>query len=140
MLVTLVGEKQVKEGNEFIYLGPLTECKECKLKAVCFNLDAGRRYRIKSLRGVHHDCKIHEEGVQVVEVESVPLTIALNGKSAIEGSTVTYELPKCEEVSCEGYRLCHPMALTKGGKAKVLKVGKDLECSKGYELKEVTIE
>lgn len=140
MLVTLVGDKQVKEGNEFIYVGPLTDCKDCRLKAVCFNLDAGRKYKIKSLRGVRHDCKIHEEGVQVVEVEAVPMTIALNGKSAIEGSTVTYEFPKCDDVSCETYRLCRPIAMGKGGRAKILRVGKDLKCPRGYELKKVTIE
>ncbi|MCK4455214.1 MAG: UPF0179 family protein, partial [Thermoplasmata archaeon] len=27
VLVTLIGERQVKEGNEFVYTGPLSECK-----------------------------------------------------------------------------------------------------------------
>lgn len=140
MMVTLVGERQVKEGNEFIYVGSLTDCKECKLKTVCFNLEEGRRYRIKGVRGVRHECNIYDGEVRVVEVENVPLTIAANGKSAIEGSTITYDFPTCDEPACRTYKLCHPVALESGGKAKILKVGKDLECSKGLELKEVTIE
>ncbi|MFQ6060497.1 MAG: UPF0179 family protein, partial [Thermoplasmata archaeon] len=111
MLITLIGERQVREGNEFIYHGPLTNCRECRLKSVCFNLEEGRRYRIKGIRGVRHECKIHEDGVQVVEVESVPLSIALSGKSAIEGSTVLLEFPECHEISCKEYSICHPIAL-----------------------------
>jgi uncharacterized protein (UPF0179 family) len=140
MLITLVGERQVKEGNEFIYLGSLTDCKECKLKGVCFNLEEGRKYKIRSIRGVRHECKIFDEGVRVVEVESTPLVIASNGKGAIEGSTITYSFTYCNELACEAYKLCHPLALRSGGKAKILKVGKDLDCKRGFELKEITIE
>jgi uncharacterized protein (UPF0179 family) len=140
MLITLVGERQVKEGNEFIYLGSLTECKECKLKGVCFNLEEGRRYKIRGIRGVSHECKIFDEGVRVVEVESAPLVIASNGKGAIEGSTITYSFQYCNELACKTYKLCHPPALRRGGKAKILKVGKDLDCKRGFELKEITIE
>lgn len=140
MLITLVGERQVKEGNEFIYLGSLTECRECKLKGVCFNLEEGRKYKIRSIRGVRHDCKIFDEGVRVVEVEQAPLTIASNGKGAIVGSTITYNFPNCNELSCSSYRLCHPIALRSGGKGKILEVGKDLDCTRGFELKEITIE
>ncbi|MEE9115843.1 MAG: UPF0179 family protein [Thermoplasmata archaeon] len=140
MLITLVGERQVKEGNEFIYLGSLTECKECKLKGVCFNLEEGRKYKIKSVRGVRHDCEIFDESVRVVEVEQAPLTVASNGKGAIVGSTITYNFPNCNELSCSSYRLCHPIALRSGGKGKILEVGKDLDCTKAFELKEITIE
>jgi uncharacterized protein (UPF0179 family) len=140
MLVTLVGNRQVEEGNEFIYLGSLTECKECKLKGVCFNLEEGRKYTIKGVRGVQHECKIFDEGVKVVEVEPAPLTIASNGKGAIAGSTITYSFPYCKHVACTSYKLCHPVALRSGGKAKILEVGKDLDCTMGLKLKEITIE
>ncbi len=140
MMVTLVGERQVKEGNEFIYLGSLTDCKDCKLKGVCFNLEEGRKYRIKGVRGVRHECKIHEGGVRVVEVERAPLTVATNGKSAIEGSVITFEVPNCNETMCETYRLCHPIAFKNGIKAKIIGVGRDLACSRGYGLKEVIVE
>ncbi|MEE9224525.1 MAG: UPF0179 family protein [Thermoplasmata archaeon] len=140
MLITLVGERQVKEGNEFIYLGSLTECKECKLKGVCFNLEEGRKYKIRNVRGVRHDCKIFDESVRVVEVEQAPLTVASNGKGAIVSSTITYNFPNCNEMSCSSYRLCHPIALKTGGKGKILEVGKDLDCTRGFELKEITIE
>jgi len=53
--ITLVGEKQAREGQMFVFVGPLTECRDCKLKTVCFNLEEGRTYVIKSVRTVHHD-------------------------------------------------------------------------------------
>ena len=65
VIITLIGEHLAKEGEEFVYRGPLTECRDCKLKGVCFNLDAGGLYRIRSVRPVHHECRIHEEGVRV---------------------------------------------------------------------------
>ncbi|PJB22268.1 MAG: hypothetical protein CO114_00925, partial [Euryarchaeota archaeon CG_4_9_14_3_um_filter_38_12] len=71
VLVTLVGEKIAKKDNEFIYIGSLPECRGCKLKTVCFNLDEGRRYKITNIRDIHHDCKIHEGGVRIVEVEKI---------------------------------------------------------------------
>ncbi len=57
VVITLIGEHQAKEGEQFVYRGPLTECRECKLKAVCFNLDPGSMYRIKKIRDVHHECR-----------------------------------------------------------------------------------
>ncbi|MCD6237626.1 MAG: UPF0179 family protein, partial [Thermoplasmata archaeon] len=30
--VTLVGERMAKKGLEFIYMGPSSNCKNCKLK------------------------------------------------------------------------------------------------------------
>ena len=35
-LVTLIGEKLAKKDFEFIYLGPINDCRNCKLKTVCF--------------------------------------------------------------------------------------------------------
>ena len=90
VLVTVVGESQCKKGFEFVFSGPLAECRECKVKNVCFHLEPNRLYRVIEVRDVHHDCKVHEEGVRVVEVEKLPTKTALPSKSAIEGSMITY--------------------------------------------------
>ncbi len=37
-LVTLIGEKIAEEDMEFTYIGPNNDCRNCKLKTVCFNL------------------------------------------------------------------------------------------------------
>ncbi|MFQ6106966.1 MAG: UPF0179 family protein [Thermoplasmata archaeon] len=139
VLVTLVGEKQVKEGNEFVYSGPLSECKDCRLKGVCFNLEEGKRYRISSVRTLHHNCRVHEEGVRVVEVEVVPVDTAVDVKSAVEGSTITLKFPDCREIGCEHYRLCHPIGLKNRQKATIIEVIGRVDCPQKRPLKRVRL-
>jgi uncharacterized protein (UPF0179 family) len=139
VLVTLIGERQVKEGNEFVYSGPLSECKDCRLKGVCFNLEEGKRYRISSVRRLHHNCRVHEDGVRVVEVEVVPVDAAVNIKTAVEGSTITLDFPECGEISCEHYRLCHPLGLKHRQKAVIVEVKKKVKCPRKRPLKRVRL-
>ncbi|MBM4237428.1 MAG: UPF0179 family protein [Euryarchaeota archaeon] len=138
--VTLIGERQAREGEVFVYRGPLTDCRDCRLKAVCFNLDAGGFYRIKSIRDVRHECKIHEDGIRVVEVEKVPIHCAVGQKHALEGSVVTIEDIRCRSIGCERYRLCHPVGLERSSKCKIAKIVGDIECSEGHKLVEVELE
>ena len=35
VLITLLGEPQAEAGKEFYFIGPMNDCKECKLKGVC---------------------------------------------------------------------------------------------------------
>jgi uncharacterized protein (UPF0179 family) len=140
VVITLIGEHQAKEGEAFVYRGPLTECRDCKLKAVCFNLEAGGMYRIKSVRNVQHDCRIHEEGVRVVEVEKIPHKCALLQRHAMEGSTITFEDVKCRTLGCEHYRICHPMGLEKNMKFRVARIDEEIKCPEGIRLVEVSLE
>ena len=139
VLVTLIGERQVKEGNEFVYTGPLSACPDCRLKGVCFNLEEGKRYRISSVRRLHHTCRVHEDGVRVVEVETVPVDAVVSVKSAVEGSRVTLEFPKCGEIGCEHYRLCHPLGLKDRQKATIIEVKKKVNCPRKRPLKRVKL-
>lgn len=139
VLVTLIGEKQVKEGNEFIYSGPLSECKDCRLKGVCFNLEEGKRYRISSVRRLHHNCRVHEEGVRVVEVEVVPVSTAIPVKAAVEGSTVTIDIPDCKEIGCDHYRICHPIGLKTRQKMMIVEVKGKIKCPQKRALREVRL-
>ncbi|MFQ5909671.1 MAG: UPF0179 family protein [Thermoplasmata archaeon] len=139
VLVTLVGEKQVREGNEFVYSGPLSECRDCRLKGVCFNLEEGKRYRISSVRRLHHSCRVHEEGVRVVEVEVVPVEAAVGIRSAVEGSTVTLKFPECKEIGCDYYRLCHPLGLRTRQKATIVEVRRRIDCPLRRPLKKVKL-
>jgi uncharacterized protein len=140
VIVTLIGERQAKEGVEFVYRGPLTECKECKLKTVCFNLDVGGRYRIRSVRDVHHECKMHEDGVRVAEVERVKISGSVSKKAALEGSTVSFEDIKCKSLGCAHYRICHPIGLEKHAKMRISKIRGDLACTEGNKLVEVVFD
>ena len=140
VVITLIGEHQARKGDMFVYRGPLTECRDCKLKAVCFNLDAGGLYKIKNVRDVQHDCRIHEEGVRVVEVEKVKQQGALSQRSAMEGSTITFEEVRCNTLGCINYRVCHPMGVEKNMKFRVAKINKEIACPEGNRLVAVTLE
>ena len=133
-MITVIGERQAKVDGRFIYLGPLTECKECKLKGVCFNLDAGALYRIVEVRDVKHECKVHEDGVRVVKVEKERMEGVVPKKGAMEGTTITWEVIKCDRLGCENYRLCHPLGIDKGHKARISKIIGNLECPDGKKL------
>jgi uncharacterized protein (UPF0179 family) len=118
----------------------LTECRDCRLKAVCFNLDVGGMYRIKKARDVHHDCRIHEEGVRVVEVEKIPIRCAVLHKHAIEGSTITVDDMKCKNLGCVQYRICHPLKVEKSAKYRLANVAGDIVCPEGLKIVEVILE
>ena len=77
VVVTLIGEDFAEVGKTFVFRGPITECRDCKLKGICFNLDAGCRYCVKEVRDVHHECRIHESGVCAAEVEKLNINGAV---------------------------------------------------------------
>jgi uncharacterized protein (UPF0179 family) len=130
-MLTVIGKRLAKEGLTFIFIGSLSDCKECKVKNICFHLEQGRRYKILDVRDVLHECPVHEEGVVVIEVEELMRDIIIPEKQAIEGSTITIKLPKCIEKGCDNYQLCLPVGLNTGQKKKVLKVGAKVKCKTG---------
>ena len=138
VLVTLVGEQLAKKDNDFIYMGSLSECKDCKLKNVCFNLEAGGRYKITNVRDIHHDCKIHGDGVRIVEVEKIPIPACIESKNAVEGETVSIN-PDCKNIGCDSYFLCCPVGVKPGMKLKISKIKGDIKCPENKNLKEVLL-
>jgi len=130
-LLTVIGKRLAKKDVIFTFMGSLSDCKECKVKNICFHLEEGRPYRIISSRDVLHDCTVHEEGVVVVEVEPVPLEMVIPKKQAIDGSTITIELATCRHRGCDHYRLCFPIGIITGQKRKIVKVGNKVKCPKG---------
>jgi len=137
VVITLVGELQARKGETFVYCGPLSECRDCKLKTVCFNLDVGRWYRISSVREIHHDCKIHERGVRVVAAEPIGIPASVPSKSAIEGTSLAFEPRECDSISCGNYRLCHPIGISPGTKFRISTVFGEVDCDDGQQLKKV---
>ncbi|MCL2712481.1 MAG: UPF0179 family protein [Methanomassiliicoccaceae archaeon] len=131
VLITLIGETQARIGNRFYFVGPLTECRECRLRGVCFNLEPGSLYEVVALRDAVHECPIHEGSVRVVEVERKPIPAAVLQKHAIDGSTITFESMKCNNLGCENRNYCVPMSIKDGTKLKITDVIGDLECSEG---------
>ncbi len=140
-IVTLIGKELAKKGTEFVYLGPLTECRDCKLRNACFNLEPGRMYRISKVRDTEHECKIHEGGkVVAVEVEKVPVEAAIPSKMAVEGTVIRFESQKCLNIGCASYPLCNPLGLKEGSRYRVIKIKGDVKCPEGRTLKSVLLE
>lgn len=134
VLITLVGEKQTRIGDRFYFMGPQADCKDCRLRGVCFNLEPGRQYEIVSVRDTRHDCEVHEGGVRVVEVVKVPTIACIPKKLAIEGSVITYEESDCGRMGCEHWRYCHPIGIKTDDKLQVSDIIRKAECPIGSDL------
>ncbi|HEX9907445.1 MAG TPA: UPF0179 family protein [Thermoplasmata archaeon] len=135
VLVTVVGKLQCKKGFEFVFGGPMADCRDCKVKNICFHLESGRAYRVTEIRDVQHECKIHEEGVRVVEVERLPTNCTVPARFAVEGAMVTFEEHDCDFAGCPHYRLCRPWSASEGMRFRVVSVGEEVDCAKGKKLK-----
>jgi uncharacterized protein (UPF0179 family) len=141
VLVTVVGKMQCKVGFEFVFGGPLAECRDCKVRNVCFHLEENRRYRVRSIREVQHECKIHEDGVRVVEVEKIPMRAMIPAKAALEGAMLTFEEIECRNLRCSNYRLCKPLGALEGLRFRISSVERgDVQCEKGDHLRAVLLE
>lgn len=136
-LVTLIGEKLAKNNTEFIYIGPNNECRNCKLKTVCFNLKIGRRYEITNVRDKKHNCNVHEGTVIVIEVQEKPIQAAIDKKTA-EGTKTKMENINCKNIGCENYDLCS-IDLNKDKTFIVKKIIEDIKCPIGNELQKAEI-
>lgn len=136
-LVTLIGEKLANKEAEFIYIGPNNECRNCKLKTVCFNLKTGRKYKITNIRDKRHNCNIHEGTVAVVEVQEMPILMAIEAKLS-EGSKTKINSKECRSIGCVNYELCS-ITLNKDKNFIVKKVYERIDCPIGYDLQKAEI-
>ncbi len=138
--ITLLGKPLATSGYEFIYLGPLEDCSECKFKKVCFNLEEGSKYRVTALRSQDHDChEFDSDTVTVVEVEKIPTSASVEKKQAMEGSRITYKEIACKNIGCENYQTCHPIGRSQGSKYTVQKIIGALDCPLGEVLVSVDL-
>jgi len=131
---TLIGTKLAKEGVEFIYCGPLPECIDCRFKKTCHNsLELGTRYVINSVRSNKYPCKIHSEGVKIVEIAPVnEMTITIPSKNALEGLTLSHDNKLCENILCKNYIMCNPDGIP--NKYKIVKIINKINCPRGKSL------
>jgi uncharacterized protein (UPF0179 family) len=137
-LISLIGETNAVEGFEFVYVGPTPDCKNCKVKNACMNLEEGQRYMVLRRREVEHPCKLHDK-VCVVEVERIPFDIAVDGRHAEKDTIITVETSTCLRMDCENHSICCPTFFSPG-KYRVIGVGDGLVCHLGNDLKAVSVE
>ena len=141
-IITLIGTKLAKVGNEFIFKGAAKECEPCKLNKTCLNLNPGSKYKIVNLRPSSKlECFVHDSGVSAVEVTELPLTMTLESRKAIKGSKLAYEPLSCNFSVCENFILCRPSGLRPGDKFMITDVEGDINepCRKNYSLKVVKV-
>ena len=119
-------------------MGPNNDCRNCKLKTVCFNLKIGRHYKITKIRDKRHNCNVHEGTTLVVEVEELPIIAAID-KDLIDKKETKIEKKDCQNIGCDYYQLCNNMAIQKEKNYKIIKVHEAIECPKGYELNKVEL-
>ncbi|MDN7025168.1 UPF0179 family protein [Methanoculleus sp. FWC-SCC1] len=106
--VTLIGSMLAKQDLEFIYEGFSEECEGCKMRKACHNLQQGKKYRIVEVRpGTKHDCPVHMDSVNAVEVVESPVVALISADMAIVNSKIQYEF-SCTRTACRSYELCHP--------------------------------
>jgi Uncharacterized protein conserved in archaea len=140
--ITLIGSRLAKEGEDFIFMGESRECKRCKLRRTCMNLEPGRKYRVAKVRSdTVHECFIHDGGVLTVDVVSSPIVAAIESRKAVEGSKISYEHPKCQAFDDGVYDLLYPEGLKEGDKCTVVKVlgPMDENMVQGCSLKKVEL-
>lgn len=140
VMLTVVGRRLAKEGAEFTFMGPLSDCKDCKVRNICFHLEKGVKYRVVGTRDKTHDCPMHEEGVVVVQVEPVPRRAVIRGKLAVEGTNFEHSPPNCRVRRCEHRQLCFLAGVEPGQKKRVAKVLGKVGCALGQDRAEVMLE
>ncbi|MEM3445395.1 MAG: UPF0179 family protein [Thermoplasmata archaeon] len=140
-IITAVGSTQAKEGYVFIYAGPVNECRDCRYKNACINLEKGKAYKVTAVRkDKTHECKVHEKTITIVEVEKVPCERCIPNSKAIEGSLVTLENNQCKELECINYRKCVPLIHDQNEKYRIVSIVGDAECKLNKGLKIVLVE
>ena len=141
-IITLIGTRLAKVGNEFIFKNAAKECQPCKFNKTCLSLNPGSRYKIVNLRNsAKLECFVHDSGVLAVEVIETPIRIAVESRKAINGSKIVYEPPPCNNQDCENYRICRPSGLQTGEKFVITDVEIDVleSCRKGYSMKIIEV-
>lgn len=137
-IITLIGTKLAKVGNEFIFKGAAKDCEVCKFGKTCLGLNIGSKYRITGIRsGGRLECFVHESGVCAVEVVEAPVTMAIESRKAIKGSKIVHEPQSCNLSNCENYTLCLPPGFTRNDKFTIINVVGEIPypCERGYSLK-----
>ncbi len=136
--VTLIGTDLANKDNEFIFLGPLQECKECKLTHICFNLKPFYKYKIQKVRKKHHSCNIHENNVTVIEVKEQAIITSIDKKYS-NGSTISIKTIDCDEKLCPYYDACRSNAIKPNKKYKIKSTLHEIDCPRNKSLQIVEV-
>ena len=140
--ITLLGVKQSKPGNKFIFVGETEGCSDCRLRGACLKLKEGRVYEVVGVKDTIHACNVFEEGVKTVEISDPSYQVSTGAKLAVEGATITFIPRECDIMECPHYYYhCKPSFLPDGEKMRIIDISSEtMECPHGYKLKLIAAE
>ncbi len=140
--ITLLGVKQSREGNRFIFTGETEDCSECRLRGACLKLDENRIYEVASVKDTVHPCGVFEEGVRTVEIFEPSYLITTGAKFAVEGATVTFSPRDCNLMDCSHFsHHCCPSYINEGEKLRINAISDEaVDCQQGYQLKLIVVD
>ncbi|MHA2202372.1 MAG: UPF0179 family protein [Candidatus Hodarchaeales archaeon] len=140
--ITLLGVKQSKPGNKFIFVGETENCSECRLRGVCLKLEENRVYEVANVKDTIHPCDVFVQGVQTVEIFEPSYVVTTGAKLAVEGATITFLHRDCDLIGCPHYyHHCCPTYLSEGEKLRIKDISNEsVECKQGYQLKLITVD
>lgn len=128
-IITLVGSRQAKKGFSFLNDKPPKECESCALFKICIaKLEVGRIYAVTEVREKVFPCKVHEEGVRVVEVIEPSIEANIESRLAFPWGTITFQPQTCKEALCPKYAKCLPQGLKIGDKCRIAEVREQVAC------------
>ena len=131
-IITLVSHIVARKGYTFLFTGGTDVCKNCRLRKVCIDkLKPGHLYKVKRVLGIKNRCPLNE-WVVTVEIEEVPIRVAIPKRYAVEGLTFLYRKLECDS-NCKNKEICSPKYLPKKAKVKVVKIYSNIECSNEKE-------
>ncbi len=138
-IITLCGKNWAVTGTEFIFLGGKEECESCRLRKVCLKLRVGAKYKIVGLRnGEIQPCQLHDDGVIAVEVVELPILLAVDAKTAVEGAKIRLN-GRCQRIDCGFFNLCNPAQIARDESVIIESVGESFECPGGKTMKIVEV-
>ena len=136
--ITMVGLKQARKGFTFVMAEPTDDCRDCELIGTCMNLETGRVYTVVKTRNKVFPCRVHEEGVRVVQVEEPPIETAIEQRAAFPLSVITVK-PRMCRTRCENLSLCSPPGLSCEDKCQILEIRGPIECPLKQRLVRATV-
>ncbi|UCH38122.1 MAG: UPF0179 family protein [Candidatus Bathyarchaeota archaeon] len=140
-VITLVGITQAKKGFTFLHEGTTEGCDNCTLYDVCItNLNAGKIYKVIQIRDKIFPCKIHEDGVRIVEVAEAHIEVNIEKKIAFLNGTITFQPQTCEQFTCSNYSKCVPQGLHAQEKCKILAIQSEIMCPLNRQLVQVRLQ
>lgn len=141
MALTLVPADLARPGHRFTFRGANSgeECRGCPFKRLCFGLEPGRTYLVRTVRDVVHPCGLHDPGkVRVVEVEQASVATTVETR-LLRGTAVAWTPVDCGMPECRNFGLCHPVGPEPGTPHAVTKSGGAVDCPMGYDLTRVEL-